>query len=218
MIKFVFLEELPFRGPQKGQWKNLVATKNDFLRFRLCCWPTRRWKAVCSSARTKAPRIKNTASTSTSWACCFIPSRRTGSLPTATTRRWGMFYSQSWNPNVWKTASLYGIGRWASQRSSNYHVIVLPKLRKCWKPKKNHIVCICSHDDDERSRSEWQRETLRSWKVCSQMLANLCLALKYRPERLLSMRGEIRLKETISASLKLAIKAIYGSPVAGHYH
>lgn len=98
MIKFVFLEELPFRGPQKGQWKNLVATKNDFLRFRSCCWPTQRWKAVCSSARTKAPRIKNTASTSTSWACCFIPSRRTGSLPTATTRRWGMFYSQSWNP------------------------------------------------------------------------------------------------------------------------
>lgn len=104
----------------------------------------------------------------------------------------------------------------ACQHSSNYQVMALPKLSKCWKPKKNHIVCIFSRDDKEHSRSEWQRETLQSGKVCSQMVANLCLALKYRPERLLSMQEEIHLKETISVSLKKAIKAIYGSPVAGH--
>lgn len=50
------------------------------------------------------------------------------------------------------------------------------------------------------------------------MDANLYLGLKYVLKEQLSMREEISLKETISVSLKLAIKTIYGSPVAGNYH
>ncbi len=55
-------------------------------------------------------------------------------------------------------------------------------------------------------------------KVCVQMDANLYLGLKYVLRRQLTMQEEIRLKETISVSLKLAVKAIYGSPVARNYH
>lgn len=50
------------------------------------------------------------------------------------------------------------------------------------------------------------------------MDANLYLGMKYVLKGQLSMLKEIHLKETISVSLKLAIKTIYGSPVARNYH
>lgn len=55
---------------------------------RSCCLLILRWRAASWSAQTKEPLTRSTDWTSTSWACSSTLNRRTGFLPTATTRRW----------------------------------------------------------------------------------------------------------------------------------
>lgn len=77
---------------------NLLSVRH--VHHRSCCSLTQKWRAVFWSALTKEPPTRSIGWTSTSSACSSTRSRRTGSWPGATTKRWARGRGQFRGPVV----------------------------------------------------------------------------------------------------------------------